>query len=359
MQNIRVLKPKGFINLCGNIIYPISPYILCSSFFYIIADIISQRISANEVFEFLELLKVLFSSTFYFLPIIISINAARQLNYNLVSAAILGGFFIYPLLNKSDSEEYINIFGKLFLRSGFKEILPIVFSVIFVMFTEKIIYSIFKKSNSFIIHFICLVFSYLIIFFVFMPILRFLSSGILYFFVFIFNKLFYFSGFFIGFLYSLISPLGLSENLHSIRCYLFSFCGSDILLHIKNIFDISQFSASLVCFFILNKKDEKQKALISSLCCLFGFSAAALFCFNLKYIKPFLCSLFGCAVGSGTILLLSLESFFIKSIYLYDNLFSSFLNNPFVYTFCFFITFLLTVLPLLRITKGNIRNNKI
>lgn len=275
---------------------------------------------------------VLISPFSYLIPFIAAYFTARKLNTSIIPSLFLGSF-VFFLTKSTIEKEYIKFFGVLFLKSGFSDILSIFIGVyIFSIIKSKIKY--FASLISTILTCICL-------FFFIFPILRFINKGISFFIMFILVKLDLFSGFILGLIYPVISALGFCDSFQSVSFLISSFCG-DILLPLKNICLFSQFSATFISLFKIDK-NERKIALICTFSCLLGFSLPAIWCVNLKYLKPFFASVLGSGVGCFFAIFMSIKS--------YNNdtdFFHCFLENPECYSLCFILTFAFTLLPLLN-----------
>ncbi|OQJ71685.1 PTS beta-glucoside transporter subunit EIIBCA [Leuconostoc pseudomesenteroides] len=270
-----------------------------------------------------EMVNLMASAPFAFLPILIGITATRRFGGNEILGAAAGMMLVMPsLVNGYNVAEAVatgkmptwDLFGLSVAQAGYQgQVLPVI-GVAFILATlEKFFHKHLKGAIDFTFTpMLALIITGFITFIVLGPVLRTVSNGItdgLTWLVTTFGFIGY--GVF-GSFYSAIVITGLHQSFPAIETQLLANVaktGGDFIFPIATVANVAQGAATFAIYF-LSKGNEKVRALSSSAgaSAMLGITEPAMFGVNLKYKFPFFI-----ALGSSGIAALVMGLFQVMS----------------------------------------------
>lgn len=270
-----------------------------------------------------EMVNLMASAPFAFLPILIGITATRRFGGNEILGAAAGMMLVMPsLVNGYNVAEAVatgkmptwDLFGLSVAQAGYQgQVLPVI-GVAFILATlEKFFHKHLKGAIDFTFTpMLALIITGFITFIVLGPVLRTVSNGItdgLTWLVTTFGFIGY--GVF-GSFYSAIVITGLHQSFPAIETQLLANVaktGGDFIFPIATVANVAQGAATFAIYF-LSKGNEKVRALSSSAgaSAMLGITEPAMFGVNLKYKFPFFI-----ALGSSGIAALVMGLFHVMS----------------------------------------------
>lgn len=270
-----------------------------------------------------EMVNLMASAPFAFLPILIGITATRRFGGNEILGAAAGMMLVMPsLVNGYNVAEAVatgkmptwDLFGLSVAQAGYQgQVLPVI-GVAFILATlEKFFHKHLKGAIDFTFTpMLALIITGFITFIVLGPVLRTVSNGItdgLTWLVTTFGFIGY--GVF-GSFYSAIVITGLHQSFPAIETQLLANVaktGGDFIFPIATVANVAQGAATFAIYF-LSQGNEKVRALSSSAgaSAMLGITEPAMFGVNLKYKFPFFI-----ALGSSGIAALVMGLFHVMS----------------------------------------------
>lgn len=259
-----------------------------------------------------EMINLMASAPFAFLPILIGFTATRRFGGNEILGAAAGMMLVMPqLINGYDVANVMasgkmpmwDVFGLHVAQAGYQgQVLPVI-GVAFILATlEKFFHKHLKGAIDFTFTpMLSLILTGFITFIVVGPVLRIVSNG----FTDGLTWLVATTGFvgyaIFGFFYSPIVITGLHQSFPAIETQLLSDIaktGGDFIFPIASVANMAQAGSAFAVYF-LSKGNEKMRALSSSAgtSALLGITEPAMFGVNLKYRFPFFIALGAAGVG--------------------------------------------------------------
>ena len=246
---------------------------------------------------------------FYFFPFFLAVSAAKKFKTSEFMAVALAGAYMYPtIMNGADTAAKTGIaslsfFGLPVLLVNYKTtIIPIIISV-WVMsyvyrYIDKLIPDMFK-----------VLFVPMLVLFVMVP-LELIAIGPFGTYIGttiakVVTYLYTANGVIGSFLFGTFRPVLIIFGMHyaitPINSQLIAQYGYSVISPANLTGNLAQAGACLAVFFLLKNKTNKSGALTSGVTALFGITEPAIFGFNLKYKKPFICAMVAGGIGAAYI----------------------------------------------------------
>jgi beta-glucoside PTS system EIICBA component len=246
---------------------------------------------------------------FYFFPFFLAVSAAKKFRTSEFMAVALAGAYMYPtIMNGADTAAKTGItslsfFGLPVLLVNYKTtIIPIIISV-WVMsyvyrYIDKLIPDMFK-----------VLFVPMLVLFVMVP-LELIAIGPFGTYIGttiakVVTYLYTANGVIGSFLFGTFRPVLIIFGMHyaitPINSQLIAEYGYSVISPANLTGNLAQAGACLAVFFLLKNKTNKSGALTSGVTALFGITEPAIFGFNLKYKKPFICAMVSGGIGAAYI----------------------------------------------------------
>ncbi|WP_342549869.1 glucose PTS transporter subunit IIA [Paenibacillus sp. FSL P2-0089] len=246
---------------------------------------------------------------FYFFPFFLAVSAAKKFKTNEYLAVALAGAYMYPTIMEGAAKAAetgitsISFFGLPLLLVNYKStIIPIILSV-WVMsyvyrFVDKRIPDMFK-----------ILFVPMLVLFIMVPLGliaigplgTYIGKGV----AAVVTYLYTVNGVIGSFLFGTFRPILIIFGMHyaitPINSQLIAEYGYSVISPANLTGNLAQAGACLGVFFLLKHKASKSSALSSGVTALFGITEPAIFGFNLKYKRPFICAMLAGGIGAAYI----------------------------------------------------------
>lgn len=259
-----------------------------------------------------EMINLMASAPFAFLPILIGFTATRRFGGNEILGAATGMMLVMPqLINGYDVANVMasgkmpmwDVFGLHVAQAGYQgQVLPVI-GVAFILATlEKFFHKHLKGAIDFTFTpMLSLILTGFITFIVVGPVLRIVSNGFTDGLTWLVTTTGFVGYAIFGFFYSPIVITGLHQSFPAIETQLLSDIaktGGDFIFPIASVANMAQAGSAFAVYF-LSKGNEKMRALSSSAgtSALLGITEPAMFGVNLKYRFPFFIALGAAGVG--------------------------------------------------------------
>lgn len=259
-----------------------------------------------------ELINLLASAPFTFMPVLIGFSATKRFGGNPYLGAAIGMAMVMPtLVNGYDVANftaagkmtYWNIFGLKVAQAGYQGQVLSVLAVSWILATiEKWLHKHMPATPDFIFTpLIAVIITGLLTFIGVGPVMRIVSDGVTNGIVWLYNTAGFVGTGIFGTFYSAIVVTGLHQSFPVVETQLLTNItktGGDFIFPIASMANAAQGAACLAILFIT--KNEKQKGLASSagVSALLGITEPAIFGVNLKLRYPFYCAMIASGVAS-------------------------------------------------------------
>ncbi|MBZ6015119.1 MAG: sucrose-specific PTS transporter subunit IIBC [Leuconostoc gelidum] len=308
------------IKVLSDIFVPLIPALVAGGLLMALNNILTQPFGTKSLVEMYpniqglaEMVNLMASAPFAFLPILIGITATRRFGGNEILGAAAGMMLVMPsLINGYGVAEAVatgkmpswDLFGLSVAQAGYQgQVLPII-GVAFILATlEKFFHKHLKGAIDFTFTpMLALLITGFVTFIVVGPVLRVVSNGITDGLVWLVTT-FGFVGYGVfGSFYSAIVITGLHQSFPAIETQLLANIaktGGDFIFPIATAANVAQGAATFAIYF-LAKGNTKLRALSSSAgaSAMLGITEPALFGVNLKYRFPFFIALGSSGVAS-------------------------------------------------------------
>lgn len=257
------------------------------------------------------LLNAAADSLFYFLPIFIAFNAAKQLKVDRFVSVTIAGALLYPqittLATKNITIKFLGI--PVIPMSYSSSVIPIILSVWLLSYLEPMLKRLIPDSLKYVfVALIELVIMVPLTLIVVGPIGSTISSALANSIMTIYNHASLFAGLLIGGLWQVIVMFGFHWMILPLIMSNIAKLGQDPIFPIACAAVMSQAGAALGVF--LKAKDNKTKQISGSACiaAIFGITEPTLYGVTLKYKKPFYIAISCSALGGIVIGLSNVEA---------------------------------------------------
>lgn len=259
-----------------------------------------------------ELINLLASAPFTFMPVLIGFSATKRFGGNPYLGAAIGMAMVMPaLVNGYDVANvmaagkmtYWNVFGLQVAQAGYQgQVLPVLAVSWILASIEKWLHKHMPATPDFIFTpLIAVIITGLLTFIVVGPVMRIVSDGLTNGIVWLYETANFVGTAIFGTFYSAIVVTGLHQSFPAIETQLLANVaktGGDFIFPIASMANAAQGAACLAVFFIT--KNEKQKGLASSagISALLGITEPAIFGVNLKLKYPFFIAMAASGIAS-------------------------------------------------------------
>ena len=268
-----------------------------------------------------DMIQLMSAATFWFLPILVGISAAKRFGANQFLGASIGMIMVAPgaaniigltakdLIGKASTigayTEFWDIFGMHVKQTSYiYQVIPVLAAVWILSYLEKFFHKKLPSAVDFTFTpLLSVMITGFLTFTVVGPVMLLVSNGITDAIVWLYNTTSFIGMSIFGGTYSLIVMTGLHQSFPAIETQLLSAWrnGSghgDFIFVVASMANVAQGAATFAILFLT--KNAKTKGLASSagVSALLGITEPALFGVNLKYKFPFFCALIGSAVGA-------------------------------------------------------------
>lgn len=257
------------------------------------------------------LLNAAADSLFYFLPIFIAFNAAKQLKVDRFVSVAIAGALLYPqittLATKNITIKFLGI--PVIPMSYSSSVIPIILSIWLLSYLEPMLKRLIPDSLKYVfVTLIELVIMVPLTLIVVGPIGSTISSALANSIMTIYNHASLFAGLLIGGLWQVIVMFGFHWMILPLIMSNIAKLGQDPIFPIACAAVMSQAGAALGVF--LKAKDNKTKQISGSACiaAIFGITEPTLYGVTLKYKKPFYIAISCSALGGIVIGLSNVEA---------------------------------------------------
>ena len=351
----------AFVKLLSDIFVPLIPALVAGGLLMALNNVLTSPnlFGAQSVVQMYpgmkgvaELINLLASAPFTFMPVLIGFSATKRFGGNPYLGAAIGMAMVMPaLVNGYDVANvmaagkmtYWNVFGLKVAQAGYQgQVLPVL-AVAWILATiEKWLHKHMPATLDFIFTpLLAVIVTGLLTFIGVGPIMRVVSDGLTNGIVWMYNTTGFIGTAIFGTFYSPIVITGLHQSFPAIETQLLTNIaktGGDFFFPIASMANAAQGAACLAIFFI--SKDKKQKGLASSagLSALLGITEPAIFGVNLKLRYPFICAM----IASG-IACIFIGIFHVLSSALGAAGIIGFISFPPKYYLPFFISILISI----------------
>lgn len=311
----------ALVKLLSDIFVPLIPALVAGGLLMALNNVLTSQdlFGAQSVVQMYpglkgvsELINLLASAPFTFMPILIGFSATKRFGGNPYLGAAIGMAMVMPSLVSgydvanvmaAGKMTYWNIFGTNVAQAGYQgQVLPVL-AVSWILATiEKWLHKHMPATPDFIFTpLIAVIITGLLTFIGVGPVMRTLSDALTNGIVWMYNTTGFIGTAIFGTFYSPIVVTGLHQSFPAIETQLLTNIaktGGDFIFPIASMANAAQGAACLAVFFI--SKNEKQKGLASSagVSALLGITEPAIFGVNLKLRYPFFCAMIASGISS-------------------------------------------------------------
>ncbi|WP_342415669.1 glucose PTS transporter subunit IIA [Paenibacillus sp. FSL R10-2782] len=246
---------------------------------------------------------------FYFFPFFLAVSAAKKFKTNEYLAVALAGAYMYPTIMEGAMNaaktgiSSLSFFGLPILLVNYKStIIPIILSVWVMSYVYRFIDK--RIPDMFKILFVPMLVLFIMVplgLIVIGPFGTYIGSSVAQ----IVTYLYTANGVIGAFLFGTFRPVLIIFGMHyaitPINSQLIAEYGYSVISPANLTGNLAQAGACLGVFLLLKNKISKSGALTSGVTALFGITEPAIFGYNLKYKKPFICAMVAGGIGAAYI----------------------------------------------------------
>ncbi|MBO0412365.1 PTS transporter subunit EIIC [Enterococcus hulanensis] len=305
-------KPKGIngvLQTLSSIFMPLIPVFCTGGMIKSLTIIISTFNLASEGSGLLTVLEIIGDAPFYFLPFMVAYTTAKRFKLNELLGLMVAGILMYPTMIEHAGESVKFIFFNIPYYNYSSTVLPAILCVIAMSY-------IYHFINRFIPKNLSLVFTGMISFGIFIPILLFIvaplgnyCTGIVSNF---FLMLFKIAGPIAGALFAGLMPFLVMTGMHSaldpVIIQNFAATGMDYLFPAFFVSNIAIGGATLATSLKIKDKEMKAATFSNGGLCILGITEPAIYSVCVKYRNALIGSIIGGAVGGAAYMLFSVQS---------------------------------------------------
>lgn len=310
-----------FVKLLSDIFVPLIPALVAGGLLMALNNVLtSQHLfgpqSLVQMYPNIDglanLINMLASAPFAFMPILIGFSATKRFGGNAYLGAAIGMAMVMPQLvngynvaniTAQGKMVYWNIFGLHVAQAGYQgQVLPVLVVAYLLATIEKWLHKRMPATLDFIFTpMLAVIVTGILTFIGVGPLTRIISDSLTNGIVWAYNATGFVGSAIFGTFYSPIVVTGLHQSFPAIETQLLANIaktGGDFFFPIASMANAAQGAACLAVFFLT--RDEKQKGLASSagLSALLGITEPAIFGVNLKLKFPFVCAMIGSGIAS-------------------------------------------------------------
>lgn len=264
-------------------------------------QLIEKTSGAYQVFDLIS------SLIFYFFPFFLAVSAAKKFKTSEYLAVALAGAYMYPTIMDGAAKvaetgiNGLDFFGLPILFVNYKStIIPIIISVWIMSYVYKFI-------DKHIPDMFKMLFVPMLVLFIMVP-LELIAIGPFGTYIGttvakVVSYLYTANGVIGSFIFGTFRPVLIIFGMHyaitPINSQLIAEYGYSVISPANLTGNLAQAGACLGVFLLLKNKANKSGALTSGVTALFGITEPAIFGFNLKYKKPFICAMLAGGIGAA------------------------------------------------------------
>lgn len=303
----------AFIKLLSDIFVPIIPALVAGGLLMALNNFLTSSNlfgpqSLVQMFPSIkglsDMVQVMSSAPFIFMPILVSISAAKRFGANQYLGAALGMILTTPNLIPDHSW---NIFGLAIKQSNYYyQVIPALAAVWILAIIEKWLHKHLPEAVDFTFTpLISIIVTGFLTFVLIGPVMKGLSDAITAGINWLYNTLGFIGTGIFGLVYSPIVLTGLHQSFPAIETQLItSFVQhhigyGDFIFVTASMANTAQAAATGAIFFLTHNKKMKGLSSSATISALLGITEPALFGVNLKYRFPFFCALIGSGIASA------------------------------------------------------------
>lgn len=257
--------------------------------------------------ETYQIFNLIGSLIFYFFPFFLAVSAAKKFKTSEYLAVALAGAYMYPTIMNGAANvaktgiTSLSFFGLPVLLVKYKStIIPIIISVWVMSY-------VYKYVNKKIPDMFKVLFVPMIVLFIMVPLQliaigpfgTYVGKGV----AAVVSYLYTTNGVIGSFLFGTFRPVLIIFGMHyaitPINSQLIAQYGHSVISPANLTGNLAQAGAALGVFLLLKNKVNKSNALSAGVTAIFGITEPAIFGFNLKYKKPFICAMVSGGIGAA------------------------------------------------------------
>lgn len=315
----KVSTPKSknpimaFIKLLSDIFVPIIPALVAGGLLMALNNFLTSKglFGPKALIEIVpsikgisDMIQVMSSAPFIFLPILVGISAAKRFGANQFLGATLGMIMTTPNLVPG---HFWNIFGLQVAQNNYSyQVIPVLAAVWILSLLEKWLHKKLPDAVDFTFTpLLSVMITGFLTFVIIGPVMKELSDLITMGVTWLYNTLGFIGTGIFGLFYSPIVLTGLHQSFPAIETQLISafvqhHTGSgDFIFVTASMANTAQAAATFAIFLLTKNKKMKGLSSSATVSALLGITEPALFGVNLKYRFPFFCALVGSGVASA------------------------------------------------------------
>lgn len=239
-------------------------------------------------------------SLFYFLPIFIAYNAAKQLKVDRFVAMTIAGALVYPQITiLATNQTTLNFFGIPVVPMSYSSsVIPIVLAIWVLSYIEPLLKKIIPDSLKYVfVALIELIIMVPLTLIIVGPIGSTISNALASVIMFVYKRASIVAGLLIGGLWQVIVMFGFHWMILPLIMSNIAKLGQDPIFPIACASVMSQAGAALGVFLKTKRKKTKQVSGAACIAAIFGITEPTLYGVTLKYKKPFYIAVLSSSVG--------------------------------------------------------------
>lgn len=275
-----------------------------------------------QIEGFAEMVNLMASAPFAFLPILIGFSATKRFGGNPYLGAAAGMMLVMPdLVNGYSVVEamangemtYWNVFGLEIAKAGYQgQVIPVIGVAFILANIEKFFHKHLNDAIDFTFTpMLSVIITGFLTFTIVGPVLRTVSNGLTDGLVWLYQTMGAFGMGIFGLFYSAIVITGLHQGFTAIETTLLADMaksGGSFIFPVAAMANIAQGAATFAVFFITKNKKQKSLATSAGISAMLGITEPALFGINLKLRYPFFIALIASGISSFVLGLLNVLS---------------------------------------------------
>ena len=311
-------KLQRFVKVLADVFIPILPAIVASGLLMGLNNILTNPgifYAGKSVLDMhpgwvgiSDLINVISSTAFAFLPALVGWSAVKKFGGNPVLGIVLGLILIHPSLmpgpqyvRNPQDVQFWNILGFNIAKIGYQgQVIPVLCASYILAKSEKFLTKYIPEMVQLIfVSPLALLFTGIVTFSFIGPITMQLSNIITGSIVSLFDISPVIAGFVLG---GLVSPLvvtGMHHLLLGVNLQMIGTLAYTTIWPIQVMASLGQGAAALAMFFILKNKKVKGVALTAAISAWLGITEPAIFGINIRYKFPFIASMIGAAIAGA------------------------------------------------------------
>lgn len=292
-----------FLDTVSSIFAPVIPAIVGSGMIMGLLYSFQTLGWVDPASSLFQILNIFSNAAFYFLPMYLAFSAAQRFGSNPYVAAVLGGILIHPTLIQMVSEGNTLIelsFIKINLQNYSSSVVPILLSVYFMSYIEKILKKYVPKMIDIIVTpTLSLLITGIVALWILGPLGQFVGTYIAEGFLSIYERFSILGGFLYGLTYPFILSTGMQVAFSPITVMNLETLGYDFLYPFSAASNAAMATAAIYVFWKTEDKNLKSLAGSTGISGLIGVTEPVLYGLVLKFKNVLWSVMVGGAVGGA------------------------------------------------------------